>query len=77
LTANEKEVFVIGGSQLYSAALQGADRVYMTEIHRAFDGDAFFQHLPAFEWKETARDPQAAAGDASLRFDFVIYERAR
>jgi dihydrofolate reductase len=74
LCAGEALAFVIGGAELYAAALPLADGLVLTEIHRDFEGDT---HFPAFDrqaWRETQRKPQTGAG--GLRFDFVLYERA-
>ena len=38
-TQEATEVFVIGGAQLYAAALPRADRLLITEIDHDFDGD--------------------------------------
>ena len=73
LCLGEREAFVIGGAEIYAAALPRADALELTEIHRDFPGDT---HFPAFEradWREVERRSQAANG---LRFDFVRYERA-
>ena len=40
-----QEIMVIGGMELYSAALPFADRIYLTEIHHDFDGDVFFSNV--------------------------------
>ena len=37
------ELMVVGGAGLYREFLPLADRIYLTLIHRAFDGDTFFQ----------------------------------
>ncbi|WP_454675373.1 dihydrofolate reductase [Achromobacter pestifer] len=68
------QAYVIGGAQIYAQALPLARRVLATEVHAQVDGDAFFPLLPAFEWKETAREPQPA--ENGYDFDFVTYERA-
>ena len=67
--ADEPEVWVIGGGQVYGALLPYADRLVLTEIPYDVDGDAFF---PAFgsEFREASR--QRAEG-----FDFVEYVRTR
>jgi len=67
------QAFVIGGAQIYAQALPLAQRVLATEVHAQVDGDAFFPLLPAFEWKETAREPQPA--ENGYDYDFVTYER--
>ena len=51
-----------------------ARRVLATEVHARVEGDAFFPLLPAFQWKETARERQPA--ENGYEYDFVTYERA-
>ena len=41
------ELMIIGGSALYDAFLSTAQRLYLTLIHRSFEGDTLF---PAFDW---------------------------
>jgi dihydrofolate reductase len=36
------EIFVIGGAELYAAALSHADRLYLTLVESDARGDAFF-----------------------------------
>ena len=68
------EAFVIGGAQIYAQALPLARRVLATEVHARVEGDAFFPLLPAFQWKESARERQPA--ENGYEYDFVTYERA-
>lgn len=37
-----KNIFVIGGAQIYAAAMDLVDEVWLTEIDSDFDGDVFF-----------------------------------
>ena len=37
-----KEVFIIGGAEIFNTSLSQADRIYLTRIHQNFEGDAFF-----------------------------------
>ncbi|KPF69269.1 dihydrofolate reductase [beta proteobacterium AAP99] len=69
------EVMLIGGAQLYAEGLPIAQRVYLTEIEREYEGDAFFPLLPAFQWRGTAREDHVSEKDTSLAFSFVTYER--
>ena len=70
--SNPATVWVIGGAQIYAQALPLAQRVEVTEIAQAFDGDAFAPELDP-EWLETAREARTSAG--GLPFSFVRYER--
>ena len=74
LCAGEPVAFVIGGGELYGAALALADGLVLTEIQRDYDGDARFPEFDRSIWRETQRMPQTATD--GLRFDFVFYERA-
>jgi dihydrofolate reductase len=69
--------FCIGGSELYRAALPYASIAYVTEIARAFEGDATFPPLDSDEWTETAREPRMQEGDGGVAYAFVTYERRR
>lgn len=42
-----EKVFVIGGEQLYSVALDRADTIILSRLDQAFDGDAFFPPFPS------------------------------
>lgn len=66
-------VFVIGGGELYRAALPIAATAHVTEIDEAFAGDTTFPRLDASEWVETARE-EHQSGDG-LPFAFVVYTR--
>ena len=46
----EKEVFIIGGAQIYKAALTLIDRLYLTEVHADVAGDTFFPPLSLKNW---------------------------
>ena len=46
-----KEIFIIGGAEIFRSALPSTDRIYLTLVHGNFDGDAFFPELERGEWK--------------------------
>ena len=73
LCAEQAIVFVIGGADLYRAALPLADALLLTEIHRDFAGDTRFPEFDRLQWRETEREQHVAPD--GLRFDFVRYLR--
>ncbi len=75
--ADAREVFVIGGAELYAQALNQAGRLQLTEIAADFPGDAYFPEFDRQAWRETARHAhRAAAEDGGFAYAFVTYERA-
>lgn len=65
------EIFIIGGANVYEQSLKLADRLYLTEIHQSYDGDAFFPEFDQDGWKETSRDRH----DDDPDYSFVVYEK--
>ncbi len=74
LCASATRAFIIGGAELYAAALPIADALELTEIDAAFDGDTKFPAFDRDAWREVRRERHRSAD--GLRFDFVRYERA-
>jgi dihydrofolate reductase len=69
--------FIIGGAALYAAAIPRVQRIHVTELDDAIDGDVFFPCLDLSQWRvieETRhhRDPRHA-----FAFCFRTYERIR
>lgn len=69
------EIMVIGGGEIYKAALPFATSVYLTCIHKAYDGDALFPVLDASEWREVSREKGAECAQNGLDYEFVKYQR--
>ncbi|MDR2366213.1 MAG: dihydrofolate reductase [Zoogloeaceae bacterium] len=75
LAQNAAEAFVIGGAQLYAAALPAAQRLLLTEIDQEITGDAWFPDFNPGEWRETRRETHVSEG--GIPFAFVTYLRTR
>ncbi len=72
--AGDGEVAVVGGAEIYRLFMPLAERVELTEVRGAFDGDTMMEPLGP-EWAEVSRDVyQAESGRPA--FDFVTYVRA-
>lgn len=73
--SGDKEVFIVGGAELYAQAMPLVDTLYVTEIQQDVDGDA---HFPAFrqsEWHEVAREPRIQESPQPLQYHFVTFQR--
>ena len=46
LCSTDDEVFICGGGSLYQVMISRADRIYLTVVHRVYDGDTFFPKIP-------------------------------
>lgn len=71
------EVFVIGGGQIYAAAIGEADKLYITHVEASPAGDAHFPPIDPAVWREVSAEPVAAGPRDSEATTFAIYERRR
>jgi dihydrofolate reductase len=77
--ANEmavKEIFVIGGAEIFSTAYKTASRIYLTRIHHKFDGDVFFPEVSAKEWTLVQNRYCAADEKNAYAHSFQLWEKA-
>jgi dihydrofolate reductase len=73
LLDSEQHVFVIGGGEIYAAALPFADELLLTEIDADIEGDTTFPAWHRAEFDETSREEHAA--EDGTPFAFVTYRR--
>lgn len=73
--ANQTEVFIIGGAEIYTLSLPHAHRLYLTEIKAEVAGDIYFPNVNLTEWKELSRRHHSVDAKHPFAFDFVIYEK--
>ncbi|MFO0635210.1 MAG: dihydrofolate reductase [Nannocystaceae bacterium] len=72
--AGERELYVIGGEALYRDTLPIADRIYLTRVDLAPEGDARFPAIDESEWTLAER---IARDDGPPAFEIVRLERTR
>lgn len=64
------EIMIIGGAEIYRQALTRASRIYLTEVHAQFEGDAVLD-LDLGCWTEVSRTLHQNADDGGPNFSFV------
>lgn len=71
------EAVIIGGAQLCAVAMPHIERLYLTEIDAAFEGDTWLDSYDAKEWQieSEERVPPGEGTDYPLRF--LILQRSK
>ena len=69
------EVCVIGGEALFRDTLPLAERLYVTHVAAAPEGDVFFPAISPADWAERSRETLPASQGDSATATYVIYER--
>lgn len=72
--ANAPHVAVIGGAEIYALFLPRADRLELTKVHAAPEGDATFPEFNRRHWREAFHERHKADG-RSPAFDWITLLR--
>lgn len=72
---DEREVFIIGGANLYKQTLPLAQKVLLTRVHAEIPGDAFFPELPTAEWKLSSQEAHSKDDKHAYDYTFEVWER--
>lgn len=65
---HNEEIFIIGGKQIYELSLPYADRLYITHINKAYEGDVYFPKINYEEYN-------VIRSNDSGELCFKVYER--
>lgn len=72
---DEREIFIIGGAEVYKQALPIADKILLTRIHTSIDGDAFFPELLEHQWKLVSAEKHHKDEKHAFDYTFEVYEK--
>jgi dihydrofolate reductase len=71
----DRQVFVIGGENLYTQMLPHAERLYVTMVDAEIEGDARFPELDWRQWRELERREHPADDRNRYACRFLTLER--
>ncbi|MCC6182705.1 MAG: dihydrofolate reductase [Bacteroidia bacterium] len=77
LLANESQIFITGGGEIYKKSMDLIDSIYLTKVHTTIDGDVYFPviNLQQFQlvWEEAHQADEKNLYD----YTFQKYERIK
>ena len=74
-----KQVFIIGGSQIYDLSINIVDTIYLTKVHTEVEGDSKFFSEKAIKelgFKETSRQKFDKDERNEYPFSFINYSKS-
>ena len=66
----KEEIFVIDGAQIFLETLKACDRLYITHIDKAYEGDVFFPNIDLSLYKIVKQESEDV-------LNFVVYEKVK
>ena len=71
----EEELFIIGGGLIYEQTADLWDKLYLTEVDLAVEGDVFFPAIKPEEWSELSFKYNAPDEKNEYAYTFKVFER--
>ena len=72
---DDEEIFVIGGGQLYAAALPIANRIYLTEVNAEVDGDTRMPEFDLTQWHAGQPTMYTADDKNPYSYKLTVFDR--
>jgi dihydrofolate reductase len=72
-----EENFIIGGASVYRQFLPYTDRLYITWVHKKFEGDVFFPVIDLKEWQIISQEDFPVDDRLGYGYSYVVYDRRK
>lgn len=69
------EIAIIGGAEVFRAAVSLAQRIYLTLVRGAPEGDIVLDAFDPNVWRETAREPMQQSANDEYAAEFIVFDR--
>ena len=77
IAAADDEAFIIGGAEVFALFLPVVDRLYLTRIHAAIEGDTRFPSFDETDWNLVSTEDHEPDDRHAYPYSFRTYDRAR
>lgn len=72
---NCKEIFIIGGGEIYRQSMDLADTIYLTRVHAELEGDTFFPVIEEANWQLVDNEDFAVDEKHAYPFSIQVWKR--
>lgn len=75
LLKEEKEIFILGGGNVFEQTIAIANYMYLTIVHQTFAGDAYFPEVDWTKWKLVKSEKHDIDKEHDYPFSMNEYQR--
>ena len=72
-----KEIFIIGGGEIFKQTISIVDRIYLTRVHTNVEGDTSYPEINHDQWKLAKSDLFPADEKNNYPYTFEVWEKKR
>ena len=70
-----KEIFIIGGGEVFKQTMEIVDRIYLTRVHTTIDGDTSYPEINLSVWKLVKEESFQADKKNNYPYTFEQWEK--
>ena len=74
---SQTEYFVVGGGEIYKALMPYCERLYLTKVKEAFQGDTYFPKIDNSQWKKVSKIEGVVDEKNKIPHSFLILEKIK
>lgn len=72
-----KEIFIIGGGEIYKESMPIADRIYMTRVHTVLEGDTYFPEIDEGQWELVNNRDFPVDDKHAFAYSFQLWQKKK
>ncbi len=73
--ADTKEIFIIGGGEIFRQSFDIIDRIYLTRVHTTVDGDTTYPAIDPVKWERISSRDHPIDDKHPYAFTFEVWQR--
>ena len=73
--SDAKEIFIIGGGEIFKQTMGLVSRIYITRVHTTVEGDTFYPEIDKGKWTKISSRPFSADEKNDHSYTFEVWER--
>lgn len=73
--SDAKEIFVIGGGEIFKQTMEKVNRIYLTRVHTMVEGDTSYPEINTSQWKLTNAESFPADEKNNYPYTFEVWEK--
>jgi dihydrofolate reductase len=73
--SDAKEIFIIGGGEIFKQTIGKVNRIYLTRVHTIAEGDTSYPELDASQWELTSSESFPADEKNNYPYTFEVWDK--
>lgn len=73
--ADTREIFIIGGGEIFKKTIDLVDKIYLTRVHTQLEGDTFYPEIDSSVFEKTSERHHPKDERHAFDFTFEIWEK--